>query len=186
MIISRDNVKHLLQITDDSKNATIDLLLPLVENDVIEYTNNRFWDEKIWLISNTIGFVSSASMTITDSLNDLMEVGFVAAQTIDVYGTLHNDGIYLISSVTTGTITLDSSASLTTETAGTTFYIRNVVYPKALSLTVAEMINFKLQKVTPGAKSESIDDYSITFDTMSGGYPQSIATSLNRWKRMGW
>lgn len=101
-------VKTLLQITDTSKDALIEMLIPIVQDDLLTYLNNDFPDG----------------------------------------------------------------------------------YPSALKLYVANMINYRLQKPKDNVKSESIDDYSVTYNNnsadMIAGYPTSIMSGLSKWKKARW
>ncbi len=111
-VITLAEVKTLLQITNTSKDSLIEMLIPIVKDDLLTYLNNNF--------------------------------------TVD--------------SVTT--------------------------YPSALKLYMANMINYKLNKPKDNVKSESIDDYSVAYNTDStstiAGYPVSIMKGLEKWKKVRW
>ena len=70
----------------------------------------------VHMTAATIAFVAS-SKTITDSGNGLVDAGFEAGQTLIVEGSTSNDGIYIISTVEAGVITLTSAATLVDEAA---------------------------------------------------------------------
>lgn len=67
-----------------------------------------------------IAFVNSNPDTITDSNNGFVTAGFVAGDTVQVSGSVDNNGLYMITSVAAGTLTLDSTAALNAESAGAT------------------------------------------------------------------
>jgi hypothetical protein len=43
------------------------------------------------------------------------------------------------------------------------------------------MLKFKMDNPSGGAMVESLGDYSIHYGKMSGGYPQSIASNLDKY-----
>lgn len=84
---------------------------------------NRFYDVPYtgaYLATQDIAFVSGSPDTITTAGGDFDAAGFVAGDTINVSGSGSNDGTYVIASggVATGTLTLTSNTSLTTEAVG--------------------------------------------------------------------
>lgn len=75
--------------------------------------------------------------TITDSGNGFLIAGFQAGDQLTVAGSTSNDGTYVVSSVTAGTITLLANESLTTEAAGGTVTLTAPkTVPAGVSITV--------------------------------------------------
>ena len=68
--------------------------------------------------NTTIAFVPGSPDTITDSDNLFVKRGISAGDAIRITDSTNNDGTATIASVVAGTITLDSTNSLTTESAG--------------------------------------------------------------------
>lgn len=70
--------------------------------------------------ATTIAFNDNGASadTITNSANLFLKMGFKPGDYITVAGSSSNDGTYLVASVTSGTITLDSAGLLETEAAG--------------------------------------------------------------------
>ena len=67
---------------------------------------------------NTISFESATNPLIKDSANGFVSAGFKAGMRIVVGGSTDNDGIYLITNVEVGTLTLSDTNYLTDEAAG--------------------------------------------------------------------
>ena len=58
----------------------------------------------------------------------------------------------------------------------------DIVYPVGSELTAIKMIQYTVSTLkSQGVKSESIGDYSVTFDTMVGAYPESLINSIVRY-----
>ena len=68
--------------------------------------------------ATTIAFVDSNPDTITDSGNGFITAGFKVGQKITITGSVSNDGVFTIASVTAGVITISGDESLAVEAAG--------------------------------------------------------------------
>ena len=71
--------------------------------------------------ATTIAFVDSNPDTITDSGNGFITAGFIAGMHVIPSGTVSNNTVYTIATVTAGTITLKSTDTVTAESAGSSF-----------------------------------------------------------------
>ena len=71
--------------------------------------------------ADTIAFIDSNPDTITDSGNGFITAGFIAGMHILPSGTVNNNTVYTIETVTAGTITLKASDTVTAEGAGSSF-----------------------------------------------------------------
>ena len=186
-IITTNEVKTLLQITATATDSLIDTLIPVVTSDVHEYTNNYFQNYKTKIESGT--FVFDASLkTLTSEFNFADDYGYATGQDVIISGSLKNNGIHTISSVSDNVITFvaTSISTIADEDSNARTTIVKMEYPEALKLVVARMINYYLQENKDNVKSESISRYSVTYanDSMVNGYPKSIISGLNRWKRV--
>lgn len=79
--------------------------------------------------ADTISFADSDPDTILDSASGFGDLQ--AGQTIVISGSASNDGVYVIATSATDTLTLQSSDSLTVEAAGENITIYAVSYPVA-------------------------------------------------------
>jgi len=186
-IITTNEVKTLLQITATATDSLIDTLIPVVTSDVHEYTNNYFQNYKTKIESGT--FVFDASLkTLTSDYDFAEDYGYATGQDVIISGSLKNNGIHTISSVSDNVITFvaTSISTIADEDSNARTTIVKMEYPEALKLVVARMINYYLQENKDNVKSESISRYSVTYanDSMVNGYPKSIISGLNRWKRV--
>ena len=71
--------------------------------------------------ATTIAFVDSNPDTITDSGNGFITAGFIAGMHVLPSGTVSNNTVYTIATVTAGTITLKSTDAVIAESAGSSF-----------------------------------------------------------------
>jgi len=186
-IITTSEVKTLLQITATATDSLIDTLIPVVTSDIHEYTNNYFQNYKTKVESSTFVFSASAR-TLTSDYDFADDYGYATGQDVLISGSLKNNGVHTISSASDNTITFvaTSMSTIADEDSNARTTIVKMEYPKAIKLVVARMINFHLQVNKDNVKSESISRYSVTYsnDLMFNGYPKSIISGLDRWKRV--
>jgi hypothetical protein len=158
------------------------MLMSLVEADIHSHCKNDFIkkDEKKYITKKTISF-SKTGNKILDSENEL-DI-FKQNQTIKVFGSECNDFIFKILSISDNGsyMVVDSSNEIEDEDAGDEIKIYKLTYPKELKLIFSQMIRYKLsQGNLKDVTSEGLDDYSVSYETKTGGYPSSIIKSLNK------
>lgn len=186
MIATRTEIKGLLQITDSSKDAIIDLLIPVVQDEIVDYCNSHFAktmknsDNTDFSGNNTISFTASTK-TITDSSSSLP---FANGQDIYITGSKYNDGHYTIVTAASGSVVI--SETLIDEAAGSAITIKLVVWPKALKTVVADMVAYKSNSKESGVVSESIAGaISTNYAEELGSYPKTLLAGLNKYRIMG-
>jgi hypothetical protein len=181
VIITADEVKTLLQ-NDNIDSDLLDLNIPIVEQAICEYCNNHFIDKQFdFFSSSNISFVNSDnSINMTDIENKKL----VAGDSIRVYKSLRNNQTFTIDEVSTGKIIVNSIDTINDEDENETVYIAKIKYPIPAKFTAAQMINYNMEKFTPGVKSEKIDDYSIVREEVIGGYPAGYMTSLQSYRQV--
>lgn len=183
MIATRSEIKTLLQISDSTKDTLIDALIPIVQDEIVEYCGNHF--EKTIVMVNgqnydageTVSFDSTAK-TINDSENDMP---FISGHDVYVSGSRYNDGHYSIVTASTGTLIV--SESLIDEAEGANVTIKLVIWPKALKMIVADMIQYKINGKDAGVTSETVSGaMGLSFSQEIGSYPQSLLNGLNKFR----
>ena len=179
MIITTAEVKALLQITDTSQDTLIDTLIPIVQDQIVQYCHNSF-TKKNYGIKGAV-FVYGAPDTITA---DFTDIPFIAGD-IYVVNSDNNDGYYTIDTKSDTTLTLSSSNTLSNETS-TDAVISPVVWPEGIKLSAANMIGFNLEKLG-WIGSESMGEYSVSYVDIGGeSYPSSITGTLKMWRGLFW
>ncbi len=186
MIITLDEVKTILQIDVDTNDSLINMFIPLVEQDIVDYCKNDFIDEEFdFFSSNDITFVNSDNSI---NLTNISTKKIVANDSIRVYKSFRNNQVFTVSSVSTNKIIVNSIDTIQDEDESETVYITKVKYPIPLKFVAAKMINYQLttntDEFTPGMKSEKIDDYTITLEDTIQGYPLSYMVALQRYRHL--
>jgi len=185
MIATRAEIKTLLGISSTNYDARINLLRPIVQDDLVDVCNNSFFLRKVYVKGTDIAITESTgdgdkikqgSAEFKDTVDD---ASFVASRDIVIHGSRHNDGHYELASVSSGVLTLATSGGVLAESTGEYVTVAQVKWPEALKPYYAQMVWHKINKAKGNiAKSESIDDYSITYADGTYGYPQSIINGL--------
>jgi hypothetical protein len=185
MISTVKEVKTFLRIATTTNDNLINLLIPIIENEIHEYTRNHFikFDETVYIKNSTVSFNSTYNKII-DSENGFED--FKAKQTIKIFGSKYNNGICQISEVAEdgSYIIVSSDISIIDESVGNLVSIYKVTYPRELKLLLASMIRYKLNNTQDGLISESIDDYSRTYEQGMSMYPASIIKGLNKYTKI--
>jgi len=185
MIITRSEAKALLKITNTDQDSFIDLNLPTIEQIICDYCNTDFINKQFdYFSSGSISFISEDNSI---NMSGIENKKLVAGDSIRVYKSLRNNQTFTIDSVSIGKIIVNNIDTITDEDEGKGVYITKITYPKPLKLTAAKMMNFLIADLdedkTPGAKSEKIDDYSITYEDDFQGFPLSIMKALNFYRQ---
>lgn len=186
MIITRSEAKSLLRITNTDNDDFIDLNLPIIEQVICDYCNTDFIDKQFdYFSSNTITFDSSDnSINFTGIGNKKLVVG----DSIRVYKSLRNNQTFTVYSVSANKIIVNSIDTIIDEDEQQGVFITKLNYPKPLKLIASKMLNFLIADLdedkTPGATSEKIDDYSITYESNYQGFPISIMKALNNYRQL--
>lgn len=160
MILTTAEAKSLLQILDNSLDAVLDLFIPIVESDIYTYTHNDFMVKEYKSTAVTSGIIYAA--------NDLK-----AGDTIMFDSGINGQEPLTVLTATATQITVTDT--LDDEATGNNFV--RMKYPKGLKIIAAQMVKFKIEQ-NPGIKSESIGQYSVTYDQPQTGYPQQLWDAL--------
>jgi hypothetical protein len=180
MIATLTEVKTILGITTTDKDVHFTGLMPVVQDDIIQYLNNYFLID-VYYDSRTISFSASS---ILDSANGFISNGLINGN-VYVSGTRYNNGLYTVSNVTAGTLTVGET--LITESAGDKVRITVVQFPQSLKKAFADMLSWSVNQTQDiyGIKTETLPDgYKIEYDTTLVGYPKSVVSQLNRWRKV--
>lgn len=155
---------ELLTTTYDSR---IKALLPGAISDGFMATNNFFHVPGMVIESYNISF---SGYTLTDGTgnftgyytheNGITPISFQAGMYIHVEGSVMNDGVYEIDSISNNIITAKST--FFTEAAGALVNIHVMKIENAFKQAVAFLIGHYLESKF-GVSSERFDNYSVTF-----------------------
>ena len=181
LIMTREDVKTYLQITDTTYDNQIDVFLPQVSDFLVGrngYLNNTYLLEGSADTTNLSPDLTNVTLDFDD-----LETEY----TVDIANVPTGVTGAKISSLDSdnSTITLDNNA--TASATSQDLKVRN--FPLGYKDIVANMVWYKIgnqtitKAATGGVKSERIEDYSITFpDSWSekgqGGYPKDLLMGL--------
>jgi len=198
MILTLDECKVILGIEGNTYDEKIRQFIPYVQDDLIYYCNNAFADATIFVAdSGSLNFYRGATATgttspdyITDELTRFTTIGFADNMDIVVVGGA-NTGVYALASVSSDVMKTKSTGEFVDQKQTAYHHwpgritISRVVWPKSVKLVAAKMVWHLIEspKVRSGeVKSESIDDYSVTYvDQAAAGlhmYPKALINSL--------
>lgn len=181
MIITRTEVKTYLGITSTTSDDLIDAYLPAVIDEFFQYTNNYFKSDSA-RYSGYVSFSSAGTATLPSNEWEA-DYDFYAGDEIYVHGSVRNDGPYTISSLTTGVMTISTTATLKAEDELVPCDVFKVEFPVSAKPVIAQMIKFKMENPLGVPQSERLGDYSVTYaNNMQGGYPDGIASALNKFR----
>jgi len=207
MIITVEEVKNIMGITSSEQDSKIALLIPFVQDYVINFCNNKFQVKRQYPLNyyytrqdifrnegifynynNTISF-DKVNSQILDTDNNLINCGFKAGLDVLVEQSVYNNGIYGISEVAAGYLNL-SDPLIADETPNYYVKLSLVQFPKGIKLPVAKMIDIELAKLTSEDStpvvSERVGNYSVNYGSYvyDGSYPDEILRQLKPWKKV--
>jgi hypothetical protein len=181
MIATLTEIKKLLQLNDSTYDEIISALIPIVENKIFTHCKNHF-------INTNFDYVSSSNFVFAESDNSIsftnigVNYKLVIGDTIRVYESFRNDGVYTIDSMTTNKLILNPINQVQDENEGQYCYLTTLKFPISLKMSVASMVNFKMRHIDKaGIASEKIDDYQVNYPS-SKEYPDGILVSLNDYR----
>ena len=185
-IVTRDEVKELMQIKNSDLDVEIQAYIPIVQQFILDYCNNLFLNGSVYYYSSGIAFVNGGDSvdTITDSNSGFVDAFFHANMDLYIDNSYNNCFHVFVESIVAGTLTLSKYDSLVNEAAGNrTIYLVKAEFSASLKMTAAKMINFNLQKVNnEGIKSKSLADWSETY-LGEGGYPKKLLQQLEPFRK---
>jgi len=179
-ILIKDEVKTLLKITNTDSDNAIDALLPIMTAQITTYCKDNFTSGKVCLTSSEIVF--DMDKTITGSTDDNFEdVYFYEEDVILIQGSILNEGLKTIQSISDNVITV--TESLKSENSGETITISRVDYPDDLKLVMSEMVKGGINTQTGGnISSFSLADYSVSY--FDSGLSMSSRSILNLHRKL--
>lgn len=153
MIIKPEIASQLLGYTDGENDALIRLVIPRVQDKIIEETNNYFLDPNMYL---------QGTLVIADNIiyGEFQDAGFRLGMDVRLKDSIYNDGVYEITEIDEGGIKVNAEL----EDEESYIKITRVKFPLGLELEVAQLIKYYLTKEGKLVQSESLPGgYSVTF-----------------------
>lgn len=185
VLVATSNVKLYTGITSTGYDNLIENYVPMILDDIVNYTQNSFVNSTMYWYDDQITFTSNA----IERNNTSVDLSYFWRQgnVIRVLGSIFNDGFYSVSSAVTSS-SLGLNEILTTESSYTGKLIKlfRVDYPNDIPLIAARMIKHLILTLdNPNITSESLGDHSISYATVgSNSYPVSIIKGLDKYRKI--
>lgn len=185
MLLTRVDVQDICQITGN--DDLIEKLIPLAEARFFSLTGNYFPEREFMVSSNNV-VINSTSRTVTMSGVNLETEGFTSNRHLIISGSLLNDGIFAVESVSGSTITLASGSVLESESSGRSIILTRSKIPADVPMIIAMMIGWTIDnKALKGKQSVKLGDYSETLGSANvADYPKMIKDGIETFKVLQW
>lgn len=197
-IMTLAQLKGYIGETSTGNDTELTTLLDDVQSDVCEYCGTYFQDDIIYRESaasfdfnrgDTLATATEADY-INDTESKYSTAGFRDGMDVFVDGGSPNNGIYTISSVSTGVMKMTTTGDMedydqdSAYRNGGNVRISRIKWPNGIKPYVAKMVYSQFQDQKPSnVKQERIDDYSVTW-VNGRAYPERLVAGLANWKRV--
>jgi len=189
VLVATSQVKFLTGITTTENDLLIETFVPMILDDIVNYTKNYFVNSTMYYHDDQFSFSTSSGVNTvfySDTEENFSE--FLTSTTrIYITGSKFNDGYWSLSEVGSSYILINESIKTESSSTGKRMTIFRVEYPRDLEMIAARMIKYIITtQDNPDLKSESLGDYSYSrFDLIGGNmYPKGTAAGLNKYRKM--
>ena len=183
MVLTADEVIQYSNITAPAGQITSSGLIGMVQAKIIAWTNNNFTTD---YYCETSGAFDGSNKTLSGS--GFTDAELASGDDVYIYGTIRNNGIKEIATVTNSLITFTTASSVITE-AEKVVLVELVKWPEPVKYAAAQMVAYDYDirpTITPGVRSRSLGPFSESYTTMQGGvigsYPIDIMDALTPYK----
>jgi hypothetical protein len=160
----------MINIQDNEYDELIEILIPVIENYIVNYTGNF---KNIAKSETTSALISNSLIILPIGYQTNLKEG----QMIYLQGTALNDGVYTITDVTENVITVDVIYSVQNESCDAITIIPLNI-PKELKLIVKDMVNYNIYKQNGTLKAYKAGSCSWQYNN---DYPDFIKNELNKY-----
>lgn len=176
MIISMQEAQAIdSNITQDDLDA--------FESSVRELTNNNFHNNKVRF--KNIAFIADNTIKVKETI-----IGLRVGDTIEVNYSGYNDGLYVVDLIDVNQIKVQGNPFIECEDRSA--MITLVKYPPDVKRGIKKLIKYDKKMASKiGIKSETISRMSTTYYDVNSsenieGYPSSLLSFLDKYKKMRW
>lgn len=153
------------------------------ENTVRELTNNNFQNTRIRY--KNITFISHNSIGL-----GIKPIGLKVGDTIEINYNGYNNGLYAIKSIVEDVLGFEDNSFTEIDLKGA--MLTKIEYPADVKRGIKKLIQYdKKMSSKVGIKSETISRMSTTYYDVNNtdnteGYPSSLLSFLDKYKKMRW
>lgn len=189
VLVATSTVKFLTGISSTTNDILIENYIPMILEDIVNYTHNYFIQSTRYFYDDKISFASSGAILCNNTAIDFTDF-LMSGSVFNISGSVWNDGYFSCSTssslVLSSAIYVNETVNAETTSTGKYILLYRVEYPKDLPLIASRMIkHLILSQDAENIQSESLGDHSISYaDIGSNSYPVSIANSLNKYRKM--
>ena len=173
MILSVEEAKNFLPELSTVSDDLLKQKLDAVEVMVRKYTNNNFQNRNIRFLADSVGTILNGSSPF-----------LVEGDTIQVSESRVNDGLYVLTSVSDSSVTVDRPLFPVDHNL-----VTKVEYPADVKLGIVNLLKWDFNnRDKVGVKSETISRHSVTYFEVDHlnqvmGYPVSLLGFLEPYKK---
>lgn len=156
-----------------------------IEQSIRELTNNPFQNRRVRFES--VEFVSEKEIAVLSG----EIIGLRKDDTIQVSGSVLNNGLYVVEEVNKKTITLQDG-SLLFEGSDSGAFVTKVKYPADIVAGVRKLLKYDAKMADKvGLKSKTVSRMSETYFDQNAteninGYPASLMSFVNKYRLLRW
>jgi len=176
-LLTATRTMELLGITDDSLRPIIQANALGFQSWIAQRLRNYFHTED-WILAATISF---SGQTISDSDSGFVDAGFTSNMDIHIENSKRNDGIYRVTTVAAGSLTLDGDLhanDFNTEAAANSIYITRMLWPQGMELPSAKAIEFDI------GETRGVNEATVNLDDLEK-YPEGLLMRFEPWRKWG-
>lgn len=172
MILSVDELMILPEFKNQDE-AILQKKLDALEILVRKYTNNNFQNRNI-------RFLASSEGKTLNGVSPFLKVG----DTIQISESKVNDGLYVITAITEGTVKVDKEMFAVDHNL-----VTKVEYPVDIQMGIINLMKWEItNRGKVGIKSETLSRHSVTYFDMDSsnqvmGYPVTLLGFLEPYKK---
>jgi len=185
VLTNKYRLKSFIQETSTTYDTLIDLLIPIVLDEIKERTNNTFLQSTRYVFDDLISFSTISNTISCNNTSWDFSSQLRAGDIIHVNYSKYNDNYYSLSTVASSYILTNETLITESSDSGKRVLICRVDFPKDLEFIASNMINYQLKNINnKDVVSESLGDHSVSFGSNLGGYPEAIVKPLTKYKKV--
>jgi len=185
VLTNKVRLKTFIQETSTSYDDLIDLMIPVVLDEIKEYTNNTFIQSTRYVYDTLISFSTISNTISCNNTSWDFSSQLRAGDIIHVNYSKYNDNYYSLSTVASSYILTNETLITESSESGKMVLVTRVDFPKDLEIIASNMINYQVKNVNnKDVVSESLGDHSVSFGNNQSGYPEAIIKPLRKYKKI--
>lgn len=185
VLTNKYRLKTFIQETSTAYDTLIDMMIPVILEDIKEYTNNTFLESTRYVFDDLISFSTDTNKISCNNTSWDFSSQLRAGDIIHVNYSKYNDNYYSLSTVASSYILTNEILITESSDSGKRVLITRVDFPKDLEFIASNMINYQIKNINnKDVVSESLGDHSVSYGSNQSGYPEAIIKPLRKYKKI--